>query len=102
MFEQRVQHTFDAVNRKDLAAVMAGWADDGVLEFPGRTVLSGRHAGKPAIETFFRTWFERMEAIRITVKRVGFSGLTMTYGSTMYVEFPLCQDSVRQPAAADY
>ena len=87
MFEQRVQRTFDAVNRKDLAAVMRGWADDGVLEFPGRSVLSGRHEGKPAIEAFFRTWFERMETIRLTVKRVGFAGLTMTYGSTMYVEF---------------
>jgi ketosteroid isomerase-like protein len=87
MFERRVQHTFDAVSRKDLAAVMAGWAEYGVLEFPGRTVLSGRHEGKRAIEAFFREWFERMETIRLTVKHVGFAGLTMTHGSTMYVEF---------------
>lgn len=88
MFERRVQRTFEAVGRKDLAAVMRGWAEDGVLEFPGHSTLSGRYEGKPAIEAFFRRWFERMESIRLTVKHVGFSNpVTLTYGSTMYVEF---------------
>jgi ketosteroid isomerase-like protein len=88
MFEQRVQRTFEAVSRKDLAAVMRVWAEDGVLEFPGHSTLSGRYEGKPAIEAFFRRWFERMESIRLTVRHVGFSNpVTLTYGSTMYVEF---------------
>jgi uncharacterized protein len=87
MFEQRVQRTFEAVNRKDLAAVMAVWADDGVLEFPGRSTLSGRYEGRQAIEGFFRRWFERMETIRLTVRHVGFDSPALTYGGTMYVEF---------------
>jgi ketosteroid isomerase-like protein len=88
MFEQRVQRTFEAVSRKDLAAVMRGWADDGVLEFPGHSTLSGRYEGKPAIESFFKRWFERMQSIRVTVRQVGFANpLSLTYGSTMYVEF---------------
>lgn len=88
MFERRVQRTFEAVRRKDLAAVMRAWAEDGVLEFPGHSTLSGRYEGKPAIEAFFRRWFDRMESIRLTVKHVGFANpVTLTYGSTMYVEF---------------
>ena len=87
MFEQRVQRTFEAASRKDLAAVMKGWADDGVLEFPGRSTLSGRYEGRTAIEGFFRRWFERMSTIRLTVRRVGFSDLSLSYGGTMFVEF---------------
>lgn len=87
MFEQRVQRTFEAVGRKDLAAVMKGWADDGVLEFPGHSSLSGRYEGRPAIEGFFRRWFERMASIRVTVHRVGFSTPALSYGGTMFVEF---------------
>jgi ketosteroid isomerase-like protein len=88
MFEKRVQRTFEAVHRKDEAAVMRGWADEGVLEFPGNSTLSGRYEGKPAIEAFFRRWFERMDSIRLTVTHVGFANpVTLTYGGTMYVEF---------------
>ena len=95
MFEQRVRRSFEAVHRKDLGAVMRGWADDGVLEFPGHSGLSGRYAGKPAIETFFRRWFERMASIDIRVTRVGFSSpLTLTREGTMYVEFETDQRTV--------
>lgn len=87
MFEQRAQRAMDAVSRKDLAAVMRGWADDGVLEFPGDSPLSGRYQGKQAIEGFFRRWFERMETIRLTVKHVGFASPTLTYRGTAFIEF---------------
>jgi ketosteroid isomerase-like protein len=88
MLERQVQHTFEAMNRKDLAAVMKGWADDGVLEFPGRSSLSGRYEGKVAIEAFFRRWFERMASIRLTVKHVAFANpVALNYTNTMYVEF---------------
>jgi ketosteroid isomerase-like protein len=88
MLEGRIQHMFDAVNRKDLAAVMKGWAEDGVLEFPGRSSLSGRYEGKVAIEAFFRRWFERMSSIRVTVKHVAFTNpIALDLANTMYVEF---------------
>jgi ketosteroid isomerase-like protein len=88
MLERQVQHTFEAMNRKDLAAVMKGWADDGVLEFPGHSAISGRYEGKVAIEAFFRRIFERMASIRLTVKHVGFvNPVALNYTNTMYVEF---------------
>lgn len=88
MLERQVQRTFDAVNRRDLAAVMKGWAEDGVLEFPGRSSLGGRYEGKAAIETFFRRWFERMASIRVTVRHVAFANpIALHYTNTMYVEF---------------
>lgn len=88
MFEQRMQRTFEAVSRKDLAAVMRGWAEDGVLEFPPGSTLGGRYEGKPAIEGFFRRWFERMASIRVTVRHVAFANpVALTLGTTMFVEF---------------
>jgi ketosteroid isomerase-like protein len=88
MLEGRIQHMFEAVNRKDLAAVMKGWAEDGVLEFPGRSSLGGRYEGRVAIEAFFRRWFERMASIRLTVKHVAFANpLALDLANTMYVEF---------------
>lgn len=88
MLERRVQHMFDAVNRKDLAAVMKGWAEDCVLEFPGRSSLGGRYEGRAAIEAFFRRWFERMASIRLTVRHVAFvNPVALDIANTMYVEF---------------
>lgn len=88
MLEGRIQRTFEAVQRKDLDAVMAGWAEDGVLEFPGTSSLAGRYVGRPAIESFFARWFARMASIRLTVRHVAFSNpIALTYDSTMYVEF---------------
>ena len=88
MLEGRIQHMFEAVNRKDLAAVMKGWAEDGVLEFPGRSSLGGRYEGRVAIEAFFRRWFERMASIRLTVRHVAFANpIALDYTNTMYVEF---------------
>jgi len=94
VFEQRVQRTFEAITRKDLAAVMKGWADDGVLEFPGRSTLGGRYEGRVAIEGFFRRWFERMSSIRLNVRHVGFSSPALTYRGTMFVEFDTDQVTV--------
>jgi ketosteroid isomerase-like protein len=95
MLEGRIQHMFDAVNRKDLAAVMKGWAEDGVLEFPGRSSLSGRYEGKAAIEAFFRRWFERMTSIRLTVRHVAFANpVALDLANTMYVEFETDQVTV--------
>jgi ketosteroid isomerase-like protein len=65
-----VRRGFDMMSRKDLATLMRGYTNDAVFEFPGWTPISGRHEGKPAIEAFFRTVFDRMASMRFTVKRV--------------------------------
>lgn len=61
---------FAKLNRKDLDGIMQGWVDDAVFEFPGRTPVSGTFEGKQAIESFFRTWFDKMATIQFSVKRV--------------------------------
>src|SRR5687767_6433134 len=46
----------DAVQRGDIEGVMDLYADDVVLEYPGRNVLSGTYTGKDAV----RGWFTGM------------------------------------------
>ena len=87
MFEKRVQKSFEAMNRKDLAAVMAPWRDDGVFEFGGNASISGRYEGKAAVEGFFRKVFARMAKIHTTVRAVGFSGARLNYAGTMFVAY---------------
>lgn len=48
----------DAVQRGDIEGVMDLYADDVVLEYPGRNVLSGTYTGKDAV----RGWFTGMAA----------------------------------------
>lgn len=65
-----VRQGFAMMNRKDLVWLMRGWAKDAVLEFPGKTPISGRYEGKPAVEAFFRRMFDRMATIHFTVRRI--------------------------------
>lgn len=65
-----VRAAYDMMNRKDLARLMRGWADDAVYEFPGKSPMSGRYEGKRAIEAFFRKMFDRMVTIHFIVKQV--------------------------------
>ena len=60
-----ITQAFAALRRKDLSAVMNGWADDGVLEFPGGSAMSGRYEGKAAISAFWERMFARMETFDI-------------------------------------
>lgn len=87
VFEKRVERNMAAMSRKDLAEVMRPWADDGVLEFPGHTSISGRYEGRHAIEGFFRRVFEGTETMHIAVKRVAFANpIGFTYRNAVYVE----------------
>ncbi len=88
MLERIVARNFEALNRKDLAAAMRGWADDAVFEFPGRSTISGRFVGKPAIEAWWRRWFERMADVRFVVRCVAFANpFTLTLANTVFVEW---------------
>ena len=61
---------FRAISRKDLATVVSGFDEHAVLEFPGRTEMSGRFEGRRAIERYFRAWFARRERIVFHLKHV--------------------------------
>lgn len=87
MFEARVQRSMEALERRDLTAVMEQWADDGVFDLAGHTGLSGRYVGKPAIEGMFRRLFDGTTELRMTVRHVAFANpLGLTRNNTVYVE----------------
>jgi len=88
MLERMMARNFRAMNRRDLAGTMRGWAEDGVFEFPGHSTISGRFVGKPAIEAWWRRWFDRMASVRFVVKRVALANpFTLTVANTVFIEW---------------
>lgn len=65
-----VSETFQAFNRKDLAAFMAGWHQDGVFIYPGDIPESGTFKGKEAVTAWFRNMMDKFQTIEFTVKNV--------------------------------
>lgn len=53
-----IRRNVDALRRGDPAPVLAAYADDAVLVFPGDSSWSGEHRGKAAIEAFLRCFLE--------------------------------------------
>lgn len=86
MMEGYVQRKYDALNRRDLAAIMSWFADDAVFEFPGNTPMSGRFEGKPAIEAWWRRWVERYEYVHFTVRHAALGNpLRLNVSNTLFV-----------------
>lgn len=53
-----IRRNVEALRRGDPGPVLAGYADDAVLVFPGTSSWSGEHRGKAAIEAFLRRFLE--------------------------------------------
>jgi len=53
-----IRRNIGALRHGDPAPVLAGYADDAVLVFPGRSSWSGEHRGKEEIEAFLRRFLE--------------------------------------------
>jgi ketosteroid isomerase-like protein len=88
MFEQRVQRAMSALERRDLAAIMDSWADDGVFELAGHTPISGRYEGREAVEGMFRRLFAGTTELRATVRHVALANpLGLTRNNSIYVEY---------------
>jgi ketosteroid isomerase-like protein len=71
MLETLMQRRFETLNRRDLPAIVDMWNEDAVFEFPGKTPISGRFEGKPAIEAWWRRWVARFTSVHFTVRHVG-------------------------------
>lgn len=103
LLERVAQRSYRAVNRKDLDSLMLAWAPDAVFEFPGRSSISGRFVGKPAIEAWWRRWFDRMRSVHFTVDRVALRNpIALTFANTMFVEWQadvVTYDGIRAHAA---
>jgi ketosteroid isomerase-like protein len=65
-----VAEGYNAMNRRDLPAMMADWHDDAVFIYPGDIPASGTFEGKSAIEAWFRRYFEWFPEVRFEVHDV--------------------------------
>jgi ketosteroid isomerase-like protein len=53
-----IRRSLRALAQGDPGPLLAGYAEDAVLVFPGRSSWAGEHRGKPAIEAFLRRYLE--------------------------------------------
>ena len=65
-----VAEAYNAMNRRDLPAMMADWQDDAVFVYPGDVPASGTFEGKAAIEAWFRRYFEQFPEVSFEVHEV--------------------------------
>ena len=88
MFERLLARTYDrSINCLNLDRTMESWADDAVFEFPGRTPISGRFVGKPAIRAWWKHVFDRASEVRFVPRHVAFSNpFLLTFANTMFTE----------------
>lgn len=61
---------FEAMNRHDLPTFMSAWREDAVFLYPGEIPESGTFQGKPAIEGWFRRFFEQFPTIDFDVRDI--------------------------------
>lgn len=88
MFESMVARSYEALERRDLDAVMSYWADDAVWEYPGNTPMSGRFVGKQAIRSWWERWLHRMASVKFTVKHAALANpLGLMASNTLFVEW---------------
>ncbi len=58
VIRSKVRKSVRALQQGDPNPLVAGFADDGVLVFPGENSWAGEHRGKEAIETFLRRFLD--------------------------------------------
>jgi len=54
LIRRRIRRNVEALGAGDPGPLLAGFADDAVLVFPGQSSWAGEYRGKPAIEGFLR------------------------------------------------
>ena len=63
-----------------------------MFEFPGDSVLSGRHVGLAAIRGFYEQWFEYMPQTKFTVEHTAVEDIfALTATNNGYVEWEVDQ-----------
>ena len=68
--KQKISSAFDALNRRDFSAFLAGWRDDCVFIFPGNLPVSGSMKGKDEIEKWFKNFLDQFPEIKFTLKDI--------------------------------
>jgi uncharacterized protein len=96
-----VRGAYDAMNRMDVDALLEGWTDDAVFEYPGRSTLAGRFEGKAAIRHWFVERFARLQRVHYTIVHVSVAEQFALGGTnTVLVEWLLTEE--RPDGTADH
>jgi ketosteroid isomerase-like protein len=69
--KRKIRAAYDLINRRDLAAFLADWADNATFIFPGDVPsVSGKMEGKEAIEKWWQRFFEQFPKINFNLKNM--------------------------------
>jgi ketosteroid isomerase-like protein len=96
----------NTVSGKDIDALKKVWADDVTLTFAGQAPIKG----KPAVEAWYRSWFDGVKQIRETTTNVSVAkpgALTLTNtvlfeSVTELVRLDDTRATIREAAAVDF
>lgn len=69
-----VRRAYGYLNRQDLDALMATFAPDGMVSFPGDHELSGEYRGRAQVRAFFARLFDWFPNLRFEARDVAVSG----------------------------
>jgi ketosteroid isomerase-like protein len=67
---RKVRSAFDSLNKRDLNAFLANWADDAIFIHPGALPVSGEVKGKEAIRGWFQKFMDRFPKVNFTLTNV--------------------------------
>ncbi|MBU0465697.1 MAG: nuclear transport factor 2 family protein [Proteobacteria bacterium] len=66
----KINHAFDALNRRDFEAFLSDWRDDCTFIYPGNLPVSGKFEGKEEIAKWFRNFLDQFPKLTFTVKNL--------------------------------
>lgn len=73
--KKKVKDSLHALNRRDVPAFLASWAEDAVWNYPGDLPISGRFVGKRAIRGWFENLMQQFPQLKFTVRSVSVSNV---------------------------
>ena len=84
------------MNRRDIDALMAGWADDGVLHYPGRVSASGVFKGKEAIRKWYENTFQQFPQLKADAQHVMVENIwDLTGNNTIAVNYEITATNIQ-------
>jgi len=88
--EQVAQRQVAALNRRDLDALMALYAEDATLEFPASPMVQGQRAIREAFSRFFQDWEEEITLRRVVAAGavVAAEGIAQGRHRTLHLRIP--------------
>ena len=87
---QVAQRQVAALNRRDLDALMALYAEDATLEFPASPMVQGQRAIREAFSRFFQDWEEEITLRRVVAagEVVAAEGIAQGRHRTLHLRIP--------------